>query len=123
MATHDILGEADIRLLVDSFYDKVRKDKLLSPIFDQIIGDNWEHHLPVMYTFWNNVIFHQGGYKGNPMLVHQRIHQIFPLKKPAFERWLNLWKATVQELFVGPQADNVIQRAESIAGIMQQKLA
>jgi len=122
MELHDIRNEMDIRLLVDQFYVHARVDPLLAPVFNHWIGDDWSKHLPIMYSFWNNVLFHQGGYKGNPMLVHQHIHQQNPLSAQHFERWLQLWTTTARQHFKGPQLENMIQRAESIAQIMQQKL-
>src|SRR5690349_21165879 len=47
----DIATEKDIKTLVDSFYDKVNADPLLSPIFNGIAKVEWEHHLPTMYAF------------------------------------------------------------------------
>ena len=47
-ATTDIKKEienlADITLLVNTFYDQIRKDKLLAPVFNAIIKD-WDPHL------------------------------------------------------------------------------
>ncbi len=118
----DIQSEDDIKLLVNSFYTHVRKDALLAPVFRKWIGENWDKHLPRMYTFWSNVLFHTGGYRGNPMIVHQHIHQQHPLTKAAFDRWLKHWEETVRELFEGPNAENIIARASNIAFFMQQKL-
>ena len=42
----------DIKLLVNGFYDSVRKDELLSPIFNKIIVDKWPEHLEKMCRFW-----------------------------------------------------------------------
>jgi len=122
MVLHDIRNEVDIRFLVDQFYIQAKTDPLLAPVFNQWIGEDWSKHLPIMYSFWNNVLFHQGGYKGNPMQVHQRIHQKNPLSAKHFERWLALWTTTGRKHFAGPQVENLIERAESIAQIMQQKL-
>ncbi len=42
----------DIKLLVNGFYDSVRKDELLSPIFNKSIVDKWPEHLEKMCRFW-----------------------------------------------------------------------
>ena len=48
----DILSLDDVKLLVDTFYTRVRADELLGPIFDERIQDRWERHLDLMYRFW-----------------------------------------------------------------------
>ena len=41
---HDIQNRNDLELLVRTFYDKVRADTELGPIFNGLITD-WESHL------------------------------------------------------------------------------
>ena len=53
--TRDILSLDDIKKLVDAFYEKVRKDGLIGPIFDERIHNRWPQHLQKMYTFWQTV--------------------------------------------------------------------
>jgi hypothetical protein len=38
------ITESEIGILVDRFYDKVRRDSDIGPIFNAIVGD-WPHHL------------------------------------------------------------------------------
>ena len=63
----DITTEADVRVLVDTFYEKVREDALLDPIFSDVAKVDWEHHLPKMYAFWNGMIL---GKAGRPDVVN-----------------------------------------------------
>jgi hemoglobin len=51
----DIRSLSDVRLLVDSFYEKVRGDNVLGKIFNDAIGDHWPEHLEKMYAFWQTV--------------------------------------------------------------------
>jgi len=117
----DIAGREDIELMVRAFYDKVKIDPVIGPIFNDVANINWEKHLPVMFDFWENTIFFTGGYSGNPMKPHQELNRIFPLQEKHFSRWLELFKCTVDELFVGEKAELAKQRAMSIAMIMQVK--
>lgn len=50
MEKYDIAELDDIKLLVNSFYAEVRKDTLMSSIFDEKINDRWPIHLEKMYT-------------------------------------------------------------------------
>jgi hemoglobin len=118
----DIKKREDIIKLVDGFYEKIRADETIGPIFDQVAQTNWERHMPVMYDFWENVIFHTGLYSGNPMIAHQRVHALRPFTKDHFTRWLELFRATLHEYFGGPNTELADQRATSIATVMQLKL-
>lgn len=119
---HDILSKDDIACLVNSFYDKVKTDSLLGPYFNEKVKINWEKHLPVMYTFWDNVLFHTGSYVGNPMQIHKAIHDKYPMRIEYFQQWLKLFTATVDEHFAGNNAEAIKQRATSIATVMQIKI-
>ena len=118
----DIQNIKDIELLVNSFYEKAKTDKIIGYIFTDAIKIDWEKHLPVMYQFWENVIFFTGGYTGNPMTIHQHIHNKVPLNTEHFRQWLHLFTSTVDELFAGEKAELTKQRAISIATVMQIKI-
>jgi hemoglobin len=118
----DILNRADIEIMVNTFYRKVLADKLLGFIFQDVARVNWVTHLPVMYNFWENVIFYTGSYEGNPLNLHKHLHHITPLGRPHFDRWNKLFVSTVDELFEGPNAGLVKERALSISEIMRVQL-
>ena len=56
---HDIGTLDDIKLLVDTFYGKIRENELLGPIFNGILKDRWPAHLEKMYRFWQTVLLEQ----------------------------------------------------------------
>jgi hemoglobin len=118
----DIENIEDIKFLINSFYDKVKADTTIGYIFNDIVKVNWEKHLPVMYNFWENVIFFTGSYSGNPMTAHVKMHSVVNFTSEHFERWLKLFTGTVDELFAGDKAELAKQRAISIATVMQLKI-
>src|SRR5512138_834647 len=63
------IDEAMIERLVRRFYDAVRDDALLGPIFAARITD-WEPHLQRMFAFWSSVALMSGRYHGQPMAKH-----------------------------------------------------
>ncbi|WP_238354370.1 group III truncated hemoglobin [Fulvivirga marina] len=115
----EIQSKEEIKQMVDSFYDKVNKDELLAPIFNDFAGVNWEKHLPIMYDFWSTILLGDMSYKGNPFLKHIPL----PIDKKHFDRWLNLFLETINEHFTGNMAEEAKQRATNIAGVFQHKLA
>jgi hemoglobin len=109
----DISTEADIHTLVHTFYGKVRQDDLLAPVFNAVIKD-WTPHLETMCRFWSTLLLYTKQYKDDPMSKHIPL----PLEKIHFDRWLQLFHATLDELFEGEIAENAKKRAASIARIM-----
>jgi len=118
----DILNRADIEILVNTFYRKVLADKLLGFIFQDVAKVNWNLHLPVMYDFWENVIFYSGSYEGNPLHLHKHLHHITPLGRSHFDRWNKLFVSTVDGLFMGPNAELIKERALNISEIIRLQL-
>jgi hemoglobin len=118
----DIEAKKDIEVLVDAFYHKVKTDELIGYIFTDIVKVNWQKHLPVMYSFFENMLFYTGSYTGNPMELHKHINSLYPLTARHFERWSILFNSTVDELFEGEKAMLVKQRAKSISAVMQIKI-
>lgn len=118
----DILNREDIQKLVLTFYDKVKQDQVIGYIFNDVAKVNWEKHLPVMYDFWESVLFGTGGYSGNPMVTHTKLHEQTPLSAEHFNQWKAIWTKTVDELFEGDIAELAKQRAVSIATVMHIKV-
>ncbi|MEL6865707.1 MAG: group III truncated hemoglobin [Bacteroidota bacterium] len=114
----DITDEEDVILMVDSFYQKVRVDDLLGPVFNDVAQVDWEVHLPKMYGFWNKLILGQPTYKGNPFAVHVPL----PIHAEHFDRWIQLFEQNINEHFTGAIAEHTKLRAQSIAHIFQSKL-
>lgn len=118
----DIENRADVELLVNRFYEKVREDQLLNPIFSDVAKIDWTHHLPRMYDFWSGILIGEFDYKGNPMVKHMDLDKLHRLEIHHFNRWLALWAQTLDELFEGQQANEALLRAEAIAATMQFKI-
>jgi len=112
----DLSTPADIRFLIDTFYEKVKADEVIGFIFNEIAQVNWAHHLPVMYAFWEFLLLGTpDAYRGNPIQKHLDLHQKFPLKIEHFDRWVMLFQAAVDELFEGPTAESAKFRGYAIA--------
>jgi hemoglobin len=118
----DIATRNDIELLVNTFYDDVRKDEVIGFIFNTIIGNDWSLHLPVMYRFWESVLLSKPGYEGNPVKKHIDLDKKIQLDKTHFERWLELWNRTVDSLFAGEIAELAKNRASLMANLINIKV-
>lgn len=118
----DISSREDIERLVRLFYERATKDALIGHYFTRVIPINWDEHIPTIVSFWENILFKTGGYNGGMMYKHMNLNYLSVFKTIHFDRWLEIWKGTVDELFVGANAEEVKFRASSIAVIMQTKI-
>lgn len=113
----DIQSGEGIKLLVNSFYGNARQDEQLEPIFDEAI-DNWDHHLPTMYQFWEKLLFGIEEYTGNPFQKHLSLN----LQASHFTAWVRIFIQTVDENFSGPKAEEAKRLAKNIAGSFQLRM-
>jgi len=119
----DIEKRRDIEQLVDHFYEKVKTDPTIGYIFNDIAKVDWQHHLPIMYAFWESIIFNKNSYSGNPMVIHAKLNAQTRLTAAHFKQWLHLFTMTVDELFEGKNAQLAKERAASIAAVIQAKVS
>jgi hemoglobin len=112
MTSPKLLSEDDIERLIPAFYDRIRNDIVLGPIFNNAISD-WPEHLDTLQSFWSSIILGTGRYKGQPMIKHLPHHQNMTLAN--FERWLSLWYQTTSDLLLPNQAAILQRKANRIA--------
>jgi len=111
----EIVSRDDIELLITEFYKKVRQDEKLAPVFAHV---DWDHHTPVIINFWSSLLLGDESYQGNPFQKHIQL----PIDQRHFERWLALFKQTLQENFQGEKANEAMDRANNIAKMFQFRL-
>jgi hemoglobin len=104
------LDEAMLRTLVHRFYDRVRADPVLAPVFAARIRD-WGPHLERMVAFWSSVALMTGRYHGRPVPAHAPL----PIGPAHFARWLALFRETARAVCPPAGAAHVVERAERIA--------
>jgi hemoglobin len=101
--------------MVDRFYDKVKSDALLGPVFSRV---DWPSHLPIMYNFWSSTLFGDQTYRGNPLQRHLHL----AIDPTHFDRWLTLFKEAIDENFQGEKAEEAKMRGQAIAGVFQVRM-
>jgi len=119
----DITTRKDVKNLVVTFYEKVRKDATLGPIFNQIISD-WEEHFEHLTDFWETQLFLKRKYHGNPVEVHQKVDAQTnnSVTSEHFGLWLNLWFETIEDLFEGETAWIAKNRAQKMSTMLFLKI-
>ncbi|MCC6371821.1 MAG: group III truncated hemoglobin [Bacteroidia bacterium] len=114
----EIITLEDIKLLVDTFYTKIKSDSLLAPVFTDKIQDRWPTHLEKMYSFWQTVLLNEHTYSGSPFVPHAKL----PVNQNHFNRWLVLFYETIDENFSGEKAAEAKWRAEKMAEMFYHKI-
>ena len=112
------IDEAMIERLVHRFYDRVREDPMLGPVFAARIAD-WSAHLQRMCAFWSSVALLTGRYHGAPMPAHLPL----PVDAAHFDRWLALFRDTAAEICPPAAAAHFVERAERIAASLEMGIA
>lgn len=110
-------GRPKLELLLKNFYASVRVDSLIGPIFEEII-DDWPAHIEKITGFWSLQMGGPSDYRGGLMARH------FPLSLKAehFEAWLALWETSCRAHFDSPEAEEIIQFAQTFRQRMESVL-
>ena len=114
----DILTIEDVKLLVGRFYENIRADELLGPIFNERIQNRWPEHLEKMYRFWQTVLLAEHTYFGSPFPPHAQL----PVSHEHFLKWMELFVPIVDELFTGEKATEAKWRAAKMAEMFEIKI-
>ncbi|MDZ5646413.1 group III truncated hemoglobin [Nitrospirillum sp. BR 11828] len=119
----DAFTEESLTVLVRVFYDRVRQDDLLGPVFHAAVGTDeaaWDRHRARIVDFWSSVLLSTGRYEGRPMVVHAGLPMIGP---DHFRRWLALFRDTAQGLFTTAAAERLAEVSTRIGRSLQMGLA
>ena len=115
---NEILNLTDVKQLVDTFYEKVREDELLNPIFNNVIKEHWPEHLEKMYRFWQTILLEEHTYFGSPFVPHAKL----PVEKEHFDRWLKLFFSNIDDQFEGEKVEEAKWRGQKMAEMFQMKI-
>lgn len=107
------IDEALVAALVDTFYGRVRQDDLLGPVFEAALGEDWDAHLSKLKDFWSAIALGTRRYDGRPMPAHLRLPG---LTRAHFERWLALFRTTLDEIMPNPAAADFFYDRASMIG-------
>ena len=118
----DIEDRADCERLVRAFYRRAMDDPMIGFLFVDVAHLDLEAHVPVIASFWETILLGAGSYRGGAFRPHAALHARVGLRGGHFERWLALWRATVDELFAGPRAEQAKAHAERVARAFHARL-
>jgi hemoglobin len=120
--TRDLDTPDEIAEMVRRFYADVATDDRLGPMFNEVARVDWSEHLPKLTAFWCRALLSLPGYSGNPFRAHLLVHERSPFTAAHFERWLELFQATVRSGWVGPRVEDACTLAANVARVHAQQL-
>jgi hemoglobin len=118
----DIESRADCERLVRAFYGRALEDPIIGFIFVDVAKLDLEAHVPRITSFWETILLGAQSYGGGAFRPHAQLHGKVRLRRGHFERWLALWRATVDELFAGDRAELAKTHALRVANAFHQRL-
>lgn len=119
----DITSRKDIHFIITGFYEKLTSDEKMLPFFDEIVQSNHlEEHIETITDFWQDILLYTSNYSNNVLKKHLDFHKKKAFKKAHFTTWLMYLLETIDANFDGQNAQNMKDRAASIAMVMQVKL-
>ena len=118
----DIESREDCERLVRAFYTKALADPIIGFIFTDVAKLDLEPHVPRITAFWETVLLGAGTFSGGAFRPHAELHAKVQLREGHFDRWLQLWFGTVDEMFAGPTANQAKIHALRVGQAFNERL-
>ena len=118
----DLDSREHLDQFIQAFYAKVLVDPILAPIFLDIADVELDVHLPHIRNYWAKLLLKDTSYQRHTMNIHRELHSKHALREKDFKQWLALFTETIDEMYIGENADRAKKVAASIASNMQQTL-
>jgi hemoglobin len=117
----DKINEDTLRVMLTDFYDKVRKDDLIGPIFNNKIGttdEDWAPHMDRVVAFWCSVLLGAKTYGGGFMIKHAQLPN---LEMTHFKRWMELFMPSVSDHYQVSQSIEITIKAQTLMRNLHQQ--
>jgi hemoglobin len=118
----DIQDRADCERLVRAFYERAMTDPIIGFIFSDVARLDLEAHVPRITAFWETILLSASSYRGGAFRPHAELNLRVRLRAGHFERWLWLWRTSVDERFAGERAELAKAHAQRVAGAFSARL-
>jgi hemoglobin len=118
----DIETRSDCERLVRAFYGRALVDPVIGWIFVDVAQLDVEAHVPRIASFWETILLGAHSYSGGAFAPHAALNARVRLRAGHFERWLWLWRTTVDELFAGERAELAKSHAARVAQAFHARL-
>lgn len=108
--------------MVTRQYVDVVQDDLLQPYFNFGPGFiDWQAHIRSVTDYWCHVVLYAPDYEIDTIENHRHLHEQDPFTPELFDRWLQIFRDTIDGGWVGPNATRAKKRATGMAWAMAQR--
>jgi hemoglobin len=118
----DIQDRADCERLVRAFSGRAMTDPVIGFIFSDVARLDLEAHVPRITGFWETILLGAPSYRGGAFRPHAELNTRVRLRAGHFDRWLWLWRMSVDEQFAGERAELAKAHAARVAAAFHARL-
>ncbi len=104
------------------FYARAFEDPLIGWLFTDVAKLDLEAHVPKITSFWETILLGERTYHGGAFAVHAELHHKAELRQAHFERWLQIWFGTIDDMFEGERANVAKVHALRVAHAFHERL-
>ena len=105
--------------MVTRQYADVVQDDLLQPYFTFGPGFiDWQGHIGAVADYWCHVLLYAPSYEIDAIEIHRHLHDRDPFTPELFDRWLEIFRDTVDSGWTGPLATSAKKRATGMTWVM-----
>jgi hemoglobin len=97
-------------------------DPIIGFIFSDVARLDLEAHVPRITSFWETILLGAPSYRGGAFRPHAELNTRVRLRAGHFERWLWLWRTSVDEQFAGERAELAKAHAARVAAAFHARL-
>jgi hemoglobin len=118
----DLHTRTAIHDLVVAFYREIVFDDLLGPLFEEVAETDWAVHIPRLIDYWCRILLNERGYRGALLESHREVHEREAFRDEHFDRWYQLWVASIDTRWRGPRAEHAKAHAAATAALISRRL-
>jgi hemoglobin len=67
---HEMITNDSVQKMVDTFYNSLRQNSILGPVFERALPSSWDAHIALITEFWSIILLGSHSFQGNILAKH-----------------------------------------------------
>lgn len=119
----DLDDRAEIVEFVTRFYREIAQDQRFHHYFGTLANVDWHAHTLDLTDFWSGLLLGGPHQLADEVIeAHRWLHDADPFDQALFDRWLEIFDATLDDGWHGPLTETARRRGHGIAWAMAKRL-
>lgn len=119
----DLNTRTEITEFVTRFYREIAQDDRFHLYFETIAHVDWHAHTLDLTDFWVGVLLGEPHSEADDVIeAHRWLHDTAPFDAALFDRWLEIFDATLSDGWTGPVTEQARKRGHGYAWAMAKRL-